>query len=66
MISPTLQGGSRPTPSEAIAAAVRLYVNSGALDGPPQRLCAIRGLQRAFRLTRRQADALFTRYAFTN
>lgn len=53
----------RPTPTEAIRSTVSCLVRSGALDGPIQRLSAVECIAAAHRLTLRQADHMFTRYA---
>lgn len=53
----------RPTPTEAIRSTVSSLVRSGALDGPIQRLSAVECIAAAHRLTLRQADHMFTRYA---
>lgn len=50
-------------PIETIRATVSCLVRSGALDGPIQRLSAVECIAAAHRLTLRQADHMFTRYA---
>ena len=51
------------TPTETIRVTVSCLVRSGALDGPIQRLSAVECIAAAHRLTLRQADHMFTRYA---